>query len=174
MTPKSERDMYAPVAAWLERFLKDRHRRAEVRTLDASRKSLSRIINDFSLQEKMPAEWPSWDIQVDIVGFAVEAKRAFLTLVECKAGFLNLRDLSQLLGYCVISKPDHAFLLSPTGAAPSLQSLLLTFNRLDVLRYVHEPSREARAITIGRWLESGKTLDWSTVITANGIHGARL
>ena len=165
MSYKREQDMYPDVAAWLEEYLKGRHRRSRVKVFDASRKSLSRIISDIGIQDQMPPEWVSWDIQVDIVGIILQKRKTEIALVECKNATLSLRDLSQLLGYSLIANPLYSFLLSPQGPSDSLRTLLKTFNRIDVLRYHYSQGKLPQAIIIGQWVKETKSLDWGSVIT---------
>src|SRR5713101_1435602 len=103
--------MYAPVGEWLRGFIQDRHRKATVQIFDASRVSLARLINDNALGAGISAEWVSWDVHVDVVGFAVEPSRTHMAFVECKMSAATQRDLSQLLGYSAIAAPRYSFLL---------------------------------------------------------------
>ncbi|MEW5795877.1 MAG: hypothetical protein AB1772_05905 [Candidatus Zixiibacteriota bacterium] len=160
-----EDQMYPHVSGWLEAFLKDRHRHAEIRVIDASRKSLSRLITDYGFQDRVPAEWVSWDIQVDVVGFVLQKQQMLMAFVECKVGFLTLRDLSQLLGYSRVALPRYSFLVSPEGPSDFLTSLLRTYNRSDVLRYNFPIGQTPWSIAVGRWIGQAKNLDWSSVIS---------
>ncbi len=169
-----ESDMYPEVMRWLREFLKERHRGAVVRVFDGSRKSLSRVLSDSGLHSRMPPEWVSWEIHVDVVGVAVNSRRAHLAFVECKLTRVSLRDLSQALGYSRIALPRHSFLVSPKGPADSLRSLLVTYNRVDVLRY-HEPAgRLPRAITVATWRVPSGGIDWGSALHADGHEGGRI
>lgn len=174
MPQAPERAMYRPVRAWLEGFLVDRHRGSVVRVFDASRTSLARLIERERLAEGLAPEWQSWDIKVDVVGFAIAEGDTRLAFVECKPGAINLRDLSQLLGYSRVARPEYSFIVGPHGASDALRSLLLTFNRLDVLRYREESGRLPWSIVVARWDISGGCIDGGSAITGDRGRVGRL
>lgn len=165
-----EKDLYPDVKNWLHKYLRDRNRTSQVKVLDSSRKILSRLISDNNYCDLVPAEWVSWDIQVDIVGFVIKKTNIDLAFVECKNKPLNLRDLSQLLGYSRVANPQYSFLVSPQGISESLSSLLKTYNRVDILRYHHGTGEIPKAIIIATWLVDSKCLDLGTIITADYGH----
>src|SRR5437870_601001 len=115
--PVTEREMYPPVRNWLERLLKQRHRASRVAVFDSAQRSLARIIDQQDLGANLRPEWRSWEIFVDVVGFAVTAQTTHLALVECKLAPINIRDLSQILGYCYVALPAHAYILSPASVS---------------------------------------------------------
>lgn len=115
----------------------------------------------------LPPEWPSWNIQVDVVGFVVLPHSTDIAFVECKNTAITLDHLSQLLGYSRIARPLFSFLVAPQGASDSLRSLLLTFNRIDVLEYHWEPGTLSRSVVIARWDESANTIDRNTLMTGD-------
>lgn len=163
MKYSSESQMYPDVIEWLRKFLKERFKKAKIIVFDSSHKKLNRLISDNGLEGAFPAEWVSWDISVDVVGIAID-KETRLAFVECKNTPLTLRDLSQLIGYSVVAKPDFSFLLSPQGFSDSLIDLLKTYNRKDVLCYEAIEGRSAKSIVVAKWVKDAKSLDWSTII----------
>ncbi len=165
MTYLREDEMYVPVKEWLLSYLQTRHKKAVVKVFDSSKQSLSRIISDNNLQAVVPPEWVSWDIQVDVVGFAVAGTDSSVALVECKLDPLTLRDLSQLIGYCRVAKPLYAFLVSPKGISDSLLSLLKTYKRIDILSYGERKGKLPLSIVLAGWSSDTKDLDWSSVVT---------
>lgn len=162
-----ETDMYPGVCKWLDVFLRSRHRRAEVNVFDSSRKSLTRLIQETGLFHNLPAEWQSWDIYVDIVGFARVPDNTILAFAECKNEPITLSHLSQTIGYSRIARPDYSVVLSPQGASNSLRSLLTTFGRTDVLIYHSEAGKVSRSIAVAQWNETASTVEMGTVITGN-------
>lgn len=80
----NEKEMYPVVCEWLEKYLKNKHKRAEVRVFDTSQRSLTRVITDGGLSKNLAPEWVSWDIYVDVVGFVITSKLTTLAFVECK------------------------------------------------------------------------------------------
>jgi len=133
--------MYQPVARWMARFLRARYRSAEVTVIDTSTQKLASVIENsqlqgrLSLQQGLPSDWPTWELQVDVVGFVRVRNLTQLAFAECKNVSLTLDHLAQLLGYARIARPQYAFLLSPQGAKRSLVQLLRTHQRLDVLEF---------------------------------------
>ncbi len=164
---QTEHEMYDPVKRWLHHFLSVRFKSAQIRTYDASRKKLSQLIEDEGIYNGLPPDWPTWAIQVDVVGFVSTPKAAHLALVECKNTFLSLDHLAQLLGYARIAWPRYAFLVSPQGFIGPLIQLLKTHQRLDVLEYTHEPDRAARALVLARWDANANTIDFPSLITTD-------
>jgi hypothetical protein len=167
MSYQREKDMYPPVRRWLQGFLRSKHRGADIQVFDSSRKSLARLIQETGLLRNLPLEWPSWDIYVDVVGFACTAKTTALAFVECKNGAITLAHLSQLLGYSRVALPRYSILIAPQGASSALNSLLVTFGRTDVLQY-HTPSGQlSRSVAIAKWDENGACLDLGSIICGN-------
>ncbi len=167
MTYRQEKDMYPSVCNWLEKFLRDRHRKAVIQVFDTSRKSLVRLIRDKRLMNNLSSEWQSWDIYVDVVGFIVYKQLIHSAFVECKNTAVTLANVSQLLGYSRVALPAYSFIISPKGISDSLKSLLITFNRLDILQYSHPQGKLPLSISIARWDETAKCIDSSSIITGN-------
>jgi hypothetical protein len=167
MPYKQEKDMYPFVREWLQGFLIARHRKAKIEVFDTSRKSLARLIQDQNLMQNLPAEWPSWDIHVDVVGFIKEEKTANLAFVECKNTAIQLSHLSQLLGYSRVALPLYSFIVAPQGISDSLKSLLLTFNRLDILNYSYKPGQLSRSISVVKWDETANCIDSGSTISGD-------
>jgi hypothetical protein len=164
---QKESGMYPPVCKWLEKFLQDRYRNASVRVFDASRKSLARLVQETGLIANLPPEWLSWDIHVDVVGFATANKSTDLAFVECKNEAITLGHVSQLLGYSRVALPQYSFIVAPQGASDSLRSLLLTYHRLDVLEYFRHPGSLPRSILVAQWNETAGCIDPGSIITGD-------
>lgn len=167
MAYKNESEMYQPVCRWLETFLSNRHKGAAINVFDTSRKSLTRLIQETGLIDNLRPEWLSWDIYVDIVGFARTAKATSIALVECKNLPLTLSHLSQTIGYSRIVIPSYSLLLSPQGCSDSLRSLLATFGRTDVLQYHSEKGKIGRSIAVAAWSETAETIELGSLISGN-------
>ena len=167
MPQASEREMYRPVRARHEGFLVDRHRGCVVRVLDGSRTSLARLVDREGLAEGLAPEWPSWDMKVDVVGFAIGEGGTHWAFVECKPNAVNLRALSQPLGYSRVARPVYSFIVAPHGASDALRSLLLTFSRLDVLRYREEAGQLPWSIVVARWDSTRGCIDTGSMITGD-------
>ncbi len=167
MAFQKESDMYPLVCEWLNGFLNSRYRNTTIRVFDTSRKSLARLIQEKGLSTNLPSEWHSWDIFVDIVGFAVTKQKTDLTFVECKNTAITLRDVSQLLGYSRVALPQHSFIIAPQGASDSLRELLLAFNRIDILRYHTEIGKLPHSIVVAQWDETANCIDAGSIVTGD-------
>ncbi|MBM4041961.1 MAG: hypothetical protein FJ290_25990 [Planctomycetes bacterium] len=154
----SEASLYAPVAAWLRKHLRDRHPRSTVFARDAHSLPLSRIIRQLDLVGRFPQS-ELWDIRIDVVGIVAARRLAQIVLVECKAGELTLMDVCQLLGYSLVVKPAAAILLSPAPVSDGLAQLLRLHGRYDVLEY--GPCRRLRIV---RWDEARGEVDLASVL----------
>lgn len=161
----SEKEMYAPVCLWLDKLLKGRHKGAKISVFDSSRRSLARIIQETGLSANLPTEWRSWDIYVDVVGFACTAQQTHLAFVECKLGAITLGNFSQLLGYSRVALPQYSIIISPRGASDSLRSLLLTYERTDILQYYYQLGKISLSVAVARWDEKGVCIDAGSVIS---------
>jgi hypothetical protein len=161
---KNEQEMYEPVRQWLFSYLTERHKTSDIQVYDVSRVSLATFIERQGWQNLFPSEWRTWDIHVDVAGFIIARDRAELSLVECKLRPITLGDLSQLLGYSRVAKPLMAFLVSPAGISGSLTSLLLTYNRWDILVYDRPKGKIPRSIALGTWDPDAEYLDNNAII----------
>ena len=162
-----EQDMYAEVQAWLRDRLQHHYPNSAIRVLDTSQEHLTRVIRRENMARGLPADWVSWDIQVDITGFIMTSEQTRLTFIECKNKSLTLDHLSQLLGYSRVARPEHALLIAPQGIGTALRSLLVTYQRYDVLSYEKPPGQFERMLVLARWDEQRNDLDRSTIITGS-------
>lgn len=167
MAYRKESEMYPAVCQWLSGFLQSRHRNAKVNVYDASRKSLARLIQEIGYLKNLPAEWQSWEIYVDIVGFARTDEITSIALVECKKEPLTLSHLSQTIGYSRIVLPDYSIVLSPQGASDALRSLLVTFGRIDVLQYHIQKGKLPRSVAVSQWSETAGSIEIGSIIAGN-------
>lgn len=167
MNYRSEQEMYPAICEWLQKFLTYRKQRAEIRVFDTSRKPLNRLIQQQSLMNHLPPEWSSWTIYVDIVGFIITDATTEIAFVECKNKPLTLDHLSQLLGYSRVASPSYSFLLSPQGASRSLRSLLVTYNRMDILEYQKAPGKFSRSMVVAQWDSKTNNIDRNSIITGD-------
>lgn len=169
MKYKSEKDMYPDVCQWLEAFLKDRFRQAEIDVRILAYTPISRFLRTYN-RGNFPAEWVTWNIKVDVIGFVHHLnKPTTLVFVECKNTKLTLAHLSQLLGYSRIARPTYSFLISPVGFSTSLVSLLQEYQRRDVLEYHWEPGKLPRQVIVAQWEMTGRNLNRNAMIGGAGL-----
>ncbi|MDW8396011.1 MAG: hypothetical protein RMM31_07195 [Anaerolineae bacterium] len=161
-----EEEMYPEVAQWLRSFLSQRAHGAQLYVWDTPRKKLNQLIHRLpkSYRTLLPNHWVSWEVQVDVVGFAISGKQVKIALVECKLKSLTLTHLSQLIGYVSVVKPEWAFLLSPEGAHSGLRHLLIDYKREDVLAYTDLAGKRTRRILVAKWMRQSQGIDWHTAI----------
>lgn len=136
-----EQKLYKPISEWLEKDLK--HSFSESKVHDTS----AYYLDKFILQNNLYDEFSSceeYKIKPDIVGFLVKEKQ--LVFVEVKVGELTIKDLGQLLGYCLVANPRRAILISPKK--PSLNLLKALKTNPNLLRYNN------RTIEIGVWKDN--------------------
>lgn len=162
-----ESDMYPPVCRWLEHYLRSRNPTANIRVFDTSRFSLARVIQDNNLMANLPSEWPSWAIFIDVVGFVQTEQTNFMTFVECKNVPITLEHVSQILGYSRVARPQFSFIVAPQGVSSTLRSLLVTYDRIDVLEYHTQRGHFARSIVVAKWDESANQIDNGSLITGD-------
>jgi hypothetical protein len=167
MSYQNEKELYPEVCAWLEGFLSQRYRNTEIIVRDTSRISLARCIEESGYYANLHPEWVSWDVRADVTAFLITPHSTKLVLVECKIQPITLLHLAQLIGYCRVVLPEHAFLISPKGISSSLSSLINTYERRDILNYLQHDSEIHRSIVIAGWNPQSKSLDSNSLITGD-------
>jgi len=151
--------MYPHVRIWLEKLLRRKFKAASsVKVSDTSKKVLSKWLFEQGYH-KYFSDYSTYEIEVDVTGVVEHENKASLAFVECKLNKINLRDLSQLLGYSKVAIPLISVILSPAGVSDSL-NLLFNINRRDDILYYASNKR----IVIGKWSVVRRELDLSSVI----------
>ena len=162
-----ERDLYRPVCDWLSAFLRQKHRSAQVWVEDTSRSSVAEFLRRHRLTAYVPW-WVTLEIPVDVTGAVLIVNHRHrptlrLAIVEVKVRPINLRDLSQAIGYAKVVQPDYAFLVSPNGWTENLQRLVRDYQRMDVLEYAPK-----RRLVIARWdIVSGSVREGEVLLAGN-------
>lgn len=156
----SEKDMYPPVATWLENFLTGRFKRHQIIVNQTPQTKLYRWLETRGFAEYFP-DYLTYDIKVDIVGLACYNTNARLFLVECKLNRISLKDVSQLLGYSRVAQPHFAIILSPAGISRPLDYLLRQYGRFDVLNYGEE---ERKRLRIAQWDDVRETISVESLL----------
>jgi len=159
---KKEKALYKPILNWLLEYLKNKNPGAEVSAYDVHAVDLSDFLERSPFKKFFP-EYSTYKIMVDLVGVIQNGEKCDLVFVEVKDTQLNLRHLSQLLGYCKIVKPLSAFLISPDGLSKPLNQLLLHFKRLDILEYV--PNHFMKT---AKWDSARKAILTDSIIPSSG------
>jgi hypothetical protein len=155
---RKESDMYPEVAAWLKHLLAQKFKRSSIIVQDTSKKVLSKFLFEKGLHEKFP-DYQTYEIQVDVTGVVDNGKTARLALIECKLEKINLRDVSQLLGYSKVALPLVSIVISPEGISDSINLLFNVHRRDDILSYGQDG-----CIRVAKWIVSKKDIDMQTLI----------
>ena len=154
----TEAAMYPDVARWLDRLLVERFPRYSVRVYNTSNVTLSKFLFEKNLHRFFPL-YQTFEIEVDITGVIKRDDWVGLAFVECKLKKINLRDLSQLLGYSRVAHPAISILLSPEGVSDSVDFLLNVHRRDDILYY-----DKSRFIRIAKWLKTKQDIDYANLL----------
>jgi len=155
---RKESDMYPEVAGWLKHLLTQKFKGSSIIVQDTSKKVLSKFLFEKGLHGKFP-DYQTYEIQVDVTGVVDNGKTARLALVECKLEKINLRDVSQLLGYSKVALPLVSIVISPEGISDSINLLFNVHRRDDILSYGQDGY-----IRVAKWIESKKDIDMQALI----------
>lgn len=165
MKYSSELDMYQPVIGWFQSFLRGKIRRARVEVHDTHSSSLNKYVHQNGLQSYFDSDlWQTFDIRVDVTAFVAAPRVKGLAFVECKTKPIALRDVSQMLGYSRVAAPLYSYLLSPAGISGVVKSLILGYDRSDVLEYDWSSGQTPKRIVLGRWDPVIQALDATSVL----------
>lgn len=126
--------------------------------MDTSGTTLSASLYRLGLHRAFP-RWESFNFNVDITGLLQRGERAELVFVECSTAPLSLKDIGPLLARSVVASPVLSAIISPGGLSTSLDLLLNTYNRVDILEY-----GGGRRVKIARWDPSRKQVDPASVL----------
>ena len=162
----AEKDMYPDVMAWLDIFLRQRFTKQRIIVRDCSTRPLKRVIQDEGLSPKNKPEWLTFDIRIDVCGFIIDGGNVDFAFIECKNKAITLLDVSQLLGYSKVALPVFSCIVSPFGMSSDVSTLLVTYNRQDVLDYEYPRGKQARSIYVASWLKAQQHIDYSNIIPA--------
>jgi hypothetical protein len=154
----SEKELYPEVIKWLERYLKGKYPKAEIRAYDTSRQDLSEFLRRHKLHLFFP-EFETYVIKVDITASIKYKDKCDLAFVECKLNSINLKDISQLLGYSRVVRPKYSFIISPDTISAPVSTLIKIYKRYDILEYA-----SGVRIRIAQWNKTTQGIDVSTVL----------
>ena len=136
-----EQKLYEPLTIYYQKFLNKKYKSNSL-VHDTS----AFYLDKFILQNDLVDDFEfcnEFKIKPDIVGFLKDIKK--IAFMEVKANELSLKDLGQLLGYCLVAQPIEAILVSPEKPSLSLIKILKTNSNL--LQY-----SEDKKIEIATWI----------------------
>ena len=157
---RKEFELYEPMRAWLQKYLEDKYKSAEVITIDAHARTLDIFLEEQGVIDKYP-QTVGLDIQIDVLGIVKQKRRTSLVFIEAKKTQLNLHDLGQLWAYCRLCDPMEVFLLSSAGIG-SLNKILNNLGRLDLLNF--GDGRTIKSMKVGKWDISSNSIDHKTLV----------
>jgi DNA-directed RNA polymerase subunit M/transcription elongation factor TFIIS len=136
-----EEALYEPIGTWFQSYLKASFE-GEIIVHNTSSQYLDKFVAGRRELYDLFDSCEEYKIKPDLVGFITERKE--LGFVEVKVGELTLKDIGQLLGYCLVAKPTVAILTSPKNPSITLIKTLKAYPQL--LQY-----SEDRKLLIGTW-----------------------
>ncbi len=139
-----EQKLYIPIREYLEKTFSEIYKE-NVKFYDTSSFYLNKFILENNLYDEFEY-YEEYKIKPDLVGFILSSKK--IIIAEIKANELSLKDLGQLIGYCLVSIPEFAILISKEEPSLNLKKILKLNKK--VLFYNN------KEIKISRW--DGKEL----------------
>lgn len=135
----SEQQLYPDLIEWTKNFLSAKHPGFQIVVKNTSQTTVKAFLQSTNLIHYFP-EAETYEIAVDITGVAWKNKKSkipeiYLMIMEVKRKKIDLRSLSQLLGYARIVRPFYAFIVSPNKWSEGIQRLVICYNRTDILEY---------------------------------------
>ena len=161
---KKEFELYEPMRCWLQTYLEEKYPGSKIITVDSHAQTLDLFLEKYGVIDNYP-QTVGLDIQIDVLGIIVKAKKTSIVFIEAKKTQLNLHDLGQLWAYCKLCDPEEAFLLSSAGVG-SLNKILNNFNRLDLLDF--GDGKRIKQMQVGKWDVTSNAIDFRTVVPKIG------
>lgn len=153
-----EVDLYEPMRAWLDTYLKDKYKGYEIITVVTNNERLDRVLRAYDVTKEMAN---GVDIQIDVLGIARTKRAEKLFFIEVKKTKLTLRDLGQLWGYCKLVDPEEAFLMTSSDLG-SLNKILNIFKREDLLDF--GDGKTIKKMKVAIWNIKTNTPDLGTMV----------
>lgn len=157
---RSEFELYEPMRTWLQQYLEDKYKGAEIITVDSHARTLDLFLEEYGVIESYP-QVVGLDIQIDVLGIVKERRKVNIAFIEAKKTQLNLHDLGQLWAYCRLCDPVEAFLLSSAGIG-SLNKILNNLGREDLLDF--GDGKRIKKMQVGKWDISTNSIDFRTLV----------
>ena len=155
-----EYELYEPMRQWLQIYLEDKYKHAEIITIDSHARTLDSFLKEYGVLEQYPLT-VGLDIQVDVLGIVKQKNKSHLVFIEAKKTQLNLHDLGQLWAYCKLCDPLEAFLLSSYGLG-SLNKIFNNLLRDDLLDF--GDGKKIKKMQVGRWDITTNSIDYNSLI----------
>ena len=157
---KKEIELYEPMRIWLNQYLKEKYKNAEIITIDSHARTLDLFLEENGVLNEYPQS-VGLDIQIDVLGIVKLKNKTLIVFIEAKKTALNLHDLGQLWAYCRLCDPAEAFLMSSVGSG-SLNKIMLNLNRYDLLNF--GDGKTIKNMRICKWDISRNAPDLLTMV----------
>lgn len=154
-----EIELYEPMKVWLQEYLENKYKGAEIVTIDSHARTLDCYLKEQGILELYP-QTVGLDIQIDVLGIIKKKDRTNIVFIEAKKTQLNLHDLGQLWAYCKLCDPLEAFLLSSANIG-SLDKILNNLLRFDLLDF--GDGKKIKKMQVGKWDISKSCIDYNTL-----------
>ena len=155
---KSELELYEPMRIWLQEYLENKYKNAEIITVDCHSERLDRALAKLGIVNDLAT---GIDIQIDVLGIAKRQGKVSLFFIEAKKTSLTLKDLGQLWAYCKLIDPEEAFLITSTDLG-SLDKIMNVFKREDLLDF--GDNKRIKKMRIAVWNLSTNSPDMNSMI----------
>ena len=157
---KYEFELYEPMRLWLQTYLEEKYKGAEIITIDSHARTLDTYLEQYNVIDFYP-QTVGLDIQIDVLGIIKERMETRIVFIEAKKTKLNLHDLGQLWVYCKLCDPAEAFLLSSLSLG-SLNKILNNFSRTDLLDF--GDGKVIKKMQVGKWDLNTHCIDYKTLV----------
>lgn len=154
-----EIELYEPMKVWLQEYLENKYKGAEIVTIDSHARTLDCYLKEQGILELYP-QTVGLDIQIDVLGIIKKKDRTNIVFIEAKKTQLNLHDIGQLWAYCKLCDPLEAFLLSSANIG-SLDKILNNLLRFDLLDF--GDGKKIKKMQVGKWDISKRCIDYNTL-----------
>jgi hypothetical protein len=155
---ESEFELYEPMRLWLQEYLEDKYKNAEIITIDSHSERLDKVLNKLGIVNNTAT---GIDIQIDILGIVKKKDKVSLFFIEAKKTSLTLKDLGQLWAYCKLIDPEEAFLMTSADLG-SLNKIMNVFKREDLLDF--GDGKRIKKMRIAVWNLSANSPDMNSMI----------
>lgn len=157
---KKEFELYEPMRIWLQKYLEDKYKGWNVKTIDSHARTLDLYLEENGVIASYP-ETVGLDIQIDVLGILKKDNKTKIAFIEAKKTQLNLHDLGQLWAYCKLCDPTEAFLLSSAGLG-SLNKILNNLHRTDLLQF--GDGKTIKQMQVAKWDIIANSIDFKTLV----------
>jgi len=116
----SEADTYEPQQEWLQKYLEEKYPESRIDTFVVADSDMSSFFSR-SGNDTHTELVNEYDIRPDVVGI-IDGKK--IVFIESKITLLGIKEIGQLLGYCLVAEPEIAILCSTKDSSGKLTTIL--------------------------------------------------